>query len=46
MNRKLTLLLLSMGLPLLCLAQAVKTITGTVTDEKGSPLQNVTITLR
>jgi TonB-linked SusC/RagA family outer membrane protein len=46
MNRKLTLLLLSMGLPLLCLAQAVKTITGTVTDEKGSPLQNVTITLQ
>lgn len=47
MNRKLTLLLLlSAGLPLLCLAQAVKTVTGTVTDEKGGPLQNVTITLQ
>ncbi|MGN7785736.1 SusC/RagA family TonB-linked outer membrane protein [Niabella sp. 22666] len=47
MNRKLTLLLLfAIGIPLACLAQAVKTITGTVTDEKGSPLPRVTITIQ
>ncbi|HTG56721.1 MAG TPA: carboxypeptidase-like regulatory domain-containing protein, partial [Niabella sp.] len=47
MNRKLTLLLLfAIGFPLACLAQVVKTITGTVTDEKGSPLPNVTITVQ
>lgn len=47
MNRKLTLLLLfAIGFPLACLAQAVKTITGTVTDEKGSPLPRVTITIQ
>ncbi len=47
MNRKLMLLLLlSIGFPLACLAQAVKTITGAVTDEKGNPLPNVTITIQ
>ncbi|MCD2424294.1 TonB-dependent receptor [Niabella pedocola] len=43
---KILPLLFAIGLPISCLAQTVKNVTGTVTDENGTPLPKATVIIQ